>query len=145
MGVLNREAFLQAAGTLKSEDVDCPELGGTVRLRELSALEREEITIYILSTRNGNGDAEHDRSWMRRMNARLVAMSAVDENNQKMFPNITDELIEKLANASGAAMIRLGDKVQELSGMNVAPEKKKTEPVADLQPSPGPEPGDDGR
>ena len=145
MGVLNRDAFLQAAGDLNFEDVECPELGGTVRVRELTALEREEITVHIMSTRNGNGDLQADRSWMKKMNARLVVMAAVDENNQKMFPAVTDELIEQLSNSKGSSMVRLADKIQELSGMNVTVEKKKTEPVADIQPPPGPESGDDGR
>jgi hypothetical protein len=139
MPVLNREAIFAALPKLKQEDVDCPEWGGSVRVRELTAAQREEM--QILMTKAGFGD-NGNQEWRRGMNARLVIMAAIDENGQAIF-EMDDQTVKQLSASSGDTVLNLAQKVQEISGL-FPTEKKKIDPAADLQSPAGPIIGHDG-
>lgn len=91
------------------EDVEVPEWGGTVRVRGLSGT---ELDAYEASTQKQVGNKiVRD---VRNFRARLVALSAVNEDGSPLFePNE----VAALASRSGAALARLFDVCCRLSGM----------------------------
>lgn len=111
MALLNKDAIL-GADDRKSEDVDVPEWGGTVRLVGLSGAERDayEASLVVLGPK-GNAIG---RNFVN-MRARLVAKCLVDEDGDRLF---TDSEIKDLGTKSGAVIDRLFDKAKAMSGIN---------------------------
>lgn len=84
---LSRDEIL-GADDLKTEDLYVPEWGGTVRVRALSARDRE---ILRESVSGPDGDVN-----VGQLRMRLVIMSTVDESGEKVFTlNDYDALQEK--------------------------------------------------
>jgi hypothetical protein len=107
--------LLSRADILGKEDmtydyVECPEWGGTVRVRGLLATERDAYESSIVI---GAG-TEAQRLNLIGARSRMVAKCCVDENGNRLF---TDEDVDALGNKNSAPIDRLFDKIQELSGM----------------------------
>jgi len=102
---LTREAILKAQD-LPQEEVYVPEWGGYVRVRGLTAAERDALESTMLQT-NGQVRLENFR-------ARLVAMSIVDEEGNRLF---SDEDVDALGRKSAAALQRVFDVAMRLSGL----------------------------
>lgn len=108
-------ALLSADQILGADDrtyeiVPVPEWGGEVRLRSLSGAEMDE---FENSTERVVGNKiVRD---VKNARAKLVAMSAVDENGQPLF---TKAHVIKLGSKNSGALQRLFEAVQRLSGIS---------------------------
>lgn len=107
---LTREQIM-GADDRNTQDVDVPEWGGTVRLRGMSGLERDEYEAGIIAV----GPDGKRRVDLKNMRARLVAYSIVDEDGGRMFQA---EDIEALGDKSAAALERVFDVARKLSGLS---------------------------
>ena len=103
--VLSKEQILQA-DDLKRETVDIPEWGGEVLLRELRGRERDAFE-------EGSMDSKRNVT-MTNMRARLVALSAIDEEGERLF---TAKEATELGDKSATALNRLFEVCCRLSGI----------------------------
>jgi len=103
--VLSKEQILQA-DDLKRETVDIPEWGGEVLLRELRGRERDAFE-------EGSMDKQRNVT-MTNMRARLVALSAIDEEGERLF---TAKEATELGDKSATALNRLFEVCCRLSGI----------------------------
>lgn len=108
MPYLDREAIF-AIADLTYEDVEVPEWGGTVRVRSLTAADRDAYEAGLLDQR-GRGV----RVNMRNARARLVALSVVDADGNRLF---SEADVERLGQKSAAALDRVFDVATRLSGL----------------------------
>jgi len=106
--LLTREAILQAED-LPTEDVEVPEWGGVVRVRGLTGAERDAFEQSIVEQRGKN-----TRMNLRNIRARLVALTVVDEEGNRLF---SDDDVEALGRKSAAALNRVFEVAQRLSGL----------------------------
>lgn len=91
----------------KIVEVEVPEWGGRkVRLREMSAADRDSYEVENLEAREQKRPAKQVR-------ARLVALCLVDEDGKRVFSDAAD--IEKLGAKSAKALDRLFWKARELN------------------------------
>lgn len=111
MTLLTKSAIL-AADDLKTEDVDVPEWGGTVRVRAFSGRERDAFEASLV-----RGDGKDRKVDLTNMRARLVALTVVDESGQKVF---TQDDVDLLGAKSGAALDRVFSVAQKLNGLSGA-------------------------
>lgn len=111
MTLLSKSAIL-AADDLKTEDVEVPEWGGTVRVRAFSGRERDEFEASLV-----RGDGKDRKVDLTNMRARLVALTVVDETGQKLF---THDDVDLLGAKSGAALDRVFAVAQKLNGLSGA-------------------------
>ena len=110
MGILlNREAIF-AAPDIQTEDVHIPQWGGTVRVKNLTASERDAFEDSTTTQRGNN--LELNRKNFR---AKLVALCVVDEDGKRIFG---DADIHKLGAKSAAAMDLLFAAASRLSGIS---------------------------
>lgn len=105
MGLLTREQIV-AANDLPSEVVAVPEWGGDVRVRTLTATERDKMSLELMGADGKPNFAE--------FNLRLVAAAMVDESDNPYFGQ--DE-IEALGRKSSLALQRVTDVAQRLNGI----------------------------
>jgi len=75
MGLLSKSAIL-AASDLKHEDVQVPQWGGTVRVRTMTGIERDEFRTAIAS----EGGIP-----VGQFSAALLAATIVDESGARLF------------------------------------------------------------
>lgn len=113
--ILSREAILKA-DDLKTETVSCPEWGGSVIVRALTAGERDkwEESLYSAVKRGSGYEVIAHKENLR---AKFIAASVVDETGKLLF---TAGDIEALSRKSAAPMDRLFAAAQRLSGMTDA-------------------------
>ena len=110
MGLIDRSAIL-AAQDLKTEDVDMPEWGGSVRVREFSAT---ALLRFWDACRDAEGELLRDR-----VQPALLARTVVGEDNEPMF---NDADIGLLMTKSAAAVGRLFLVAKRLNGIGEAAE-----------------------
>ena len=108
--LLTRDDILSAKD-LKHEDVDVPEWGGTVRVRGLKGVERDEFESSIVVT-NPDGTTRVESKAMR---ARLCSLTVVGENDVRLF---TADDVAALGQKSAAALERVFDVAMKLAGMS---------------------------
>lgn len=101
MTLLGRDAIL-AAQDLPTKDVPVPEWGGTVRIRSLTARDRDALETAIYQARQ-EGLVAPDN-----VRARYASACIVDENGKPLF---TEEDIVALGGKSAAALGRVYDAV----------------------------------
>lgn len=111
--LLTRDAILEVDDRV-TEDVSVPEWGGTVRVRSLAGVERDQFEATITSVR-WEGAKPTVQSNRTNVRARLVAMTAVDEDGRNLFSE-KDVLI--LGQKSAAALERVFKVAQRLSGLS---------------------------
>lgn len=97
---------LMRAPDHKTIEVEVPEWGGFVRLRTLSAAERE---VWELG---GQKDLEVNQFY-----AKFVALCMVDEAGKRIVP---DDQIEFFSRKAAGPMKRVFDAAQELNGLGPA-------------------------
>ena len=118
MGYLSREAILDADDKRYAE-VECPEWGGTVRIRSISGRQRDE---YEQSLIQQNG---RDRQMnLRNARAKLIVLCAVDEDGRPLF---TAEDLRQLSAKSAKPLDRLFTECQKLAGLSDDDVKSLTE------------------
>jgi len=105
MGLLNKDAIL-AAEDKKFEDVDVPEWGGSVRVRMMSASERDQWENETYGT--GKVNTVDFR-------ARFVALCAIDEAGNLLF---TPDDVDALGAKSAAAVQRVFNAAQKLNALS---------------------------
>lgn len=93
------------------EVVQVPEWGGDVRLRTLTAKERDNFEAGLQERRGGKV-----KDNVANFRARLVSLCAVDEAGGLLFTNRQE--VELLGNKSVAALQRLFDKCNEMNGIS---------------------------
>ncbi|HEV8639646.1 MAG TPA: hypothetical protein VGV13_00930 [Methylomirabilota bacterium] len=108
MGLLTRDAIL-AAPDLATERVQLPEWGGEVLVRGLTAQERDEFDLSCFE-----GAGRDRRANFANLRARLGARTIVDEAGARLF---TDADVAALGGKSGAALDRIYEVAQRLSGL----------------------------
>jgi len=108
MGLLTRDAIL-AASDIKSEEVEVPEWGGTVRVAMMSGAARDawEQSLVI---REGT----RTRPNLANTRARLAAATVIGEDGQPLF---SADDIAALGAKSTAALDRICKAAQRLNGI----------------------------
>jgi hypothetical protein len=106
--LLTREAILNAPD-IQVEDVDVPEWGGKVRVRGLTGAERDAFEQSIMEQRGRDMSLN-----LRNIRAKLVALSVVDEQNNRIF---SDADVKALGQKSAVALQRVFEVAQRLSGL----------------------------
>jgi hypothetical protein len=106
---LTRDAIF-AVSDIQTEDVFVPEWNGTVKVRGLTAAERDVYETSIVSQRGKN--VELNRQNIR---AKLVALSVVDEAGVRIF---ADTDVRKIGEKSAAAVDLLYGVASRLSGLS---------------------------
>lgn len=106
MAALSRDAIL-AAHDLRMEEVAVPEWSGSVWIRSLSGIERDDFEADYLR-RKGYGEE------LQNFRARLVMLCACDESGNRLF---TADDLEPLGKKSAAALDRLFAAAQQLNGI----------------------------
>lgn len=106
-GYLTRDAILRGP-KLKTQNVNVPEFGGIVRVRELTAGERDSLESKLFSSSDAPDDKYKD------LRATLVSMSVVDEAGKNLF---TEKDIPELSAKSARGIDRIFSVAQLLSGL----------------------------
>ena len=112
----NQNCFPEPRGDTGSrrpaaELVEVPEWGGAVYVRALTGAERDQFEASIVEQRGRDV-----RMNMRNIRAKLVALTVVDEDGQRIF---TDDDVAALGGKSAAALDRLFAVAQRLSGLSM--------------------------
>jgi len=109
---LTREETL-AADDLEARDLCIPEWGGWVRIRTLTAAEKDDLEIgMVMDTTNGKvGETKR----LDNIRARFVAAAMVDQEGRKMY---SARDIKALGKKSARALSRIFTAVQEMNGIS---------------------------
>ncbi len=116
MGFLTKEQILKA-DDLKHEDIEVPEWGGTVRVRALTALEKDSFD----KTTFMDAEEGENMNW-EGMRARLVSLTVVNDKGERLF---TSEDVVELGKKSAIVMDKVFAVAQRLSGFS----KKEVEEI----------------
>ena len=109
MKLLTRDEILKA-DDLPCEDLDVPEWGGSVRVKTLTGMERDNLEKSMVKV-NGK-DSQVNMSNFR---AKLVAKSIIDNDGKRIF---SDADVSDLGFKSAAALSRVFDVASRLSGFS---------------------------
>jgi hypothetical protein len=111
MPLLTRDAIMSAQD-VQTEIVDVPEWGegAQVRVRGLTGRQRDRYEASMIS-----GAGKRMKMDLNNIRARLVAWTVVDEGGNPLF---NDADIEALGNKSAAALQRIYEAAQRLSGLS---------------------------
>ena len=108
--ILSKAEIVQVVD-LKTQDVEVPEWGGAVRVREFTAADRDAFEQSMVKI---GADGKREAN-MANMRAKLVSMSIVDaETGDLMF---TADELELLGRKSAAALDRVFTVAQRLNGL----------------------------
>lgn len=111
VNLLTRAAIL-AAEDIQFTDVECPEWGGVVRVRNLTAEARGEFIKQSMEIRNAKGKNKDAIDYD--VETKLVAMTAIDADGARIF---SDDDVKLLAKKSSAPLVRCAKAAQKLSGL----------------------------
>lgn len=125
---LSKDAILKAMD-LEYRDVAVPEWGGTVRMREMSAGQREHLTVLL----NARAEAVKDGGSPSSANAIALGLSIVDANGERLF---SEAEIDKLGEKNPQVLERLATVVMEINRLGPAAKEaevknSETSPSAD--------------
>ena len=109
MGFLTAEAIFAADDTEYSE-VECPEWGGTVRLRSIKGTQRDAYEQSIIKQNGANREMN-----LRNARAKLIVLCAVDGEGRQLF---SSEDVNRLGQKNAAPLDRLFDECKVLAGMS---------------------------
>jgi hypothetical protein len=107
--------FLDGAAKPAIEPVDCPELGGVVYVRELSAVEADEMEAEAYRLQQDGG------SPLANFKARLVVRAACDSEGNRLF---ADSDAGKLGTVGKRIVTRIYRRAAALNGMETAETEK---------------------
>ena len=122
--LLSRDAILRADDT-QYEVVDVPEWGGSVRIKGMTAYERDRFEDSIVEQKGGDVRVNHIN-----MRAKLLTMCIVDEDGNRIF-NPDD--IKALGKKSARAINRCMEVAQRLNGISEEDVAELTENFDDDQ------------
>lgn len=103
--ILSADDILNAVDT-QTEEVECPEWGGTVLVKALSGTERDRFEASV----SGNGSKPN----LDNIRAKLAALSIVNQKGERVFK---DSQVAQLGLKSAAALDRVFDVARRLSGL----------------------------
>lgn len=109
---LTRQSVLSAKD-LKREEIEVPEWGGTLIVREMTASEREAFEKRMMSA--GVNRASDVGKSLGNLRASVVAMCAIAEDGSQMF---TEADVKALNEKSGAVIATVFQKCAVLSGIS---------------------------
>lgn len=116
---LSAEQILDA-DDLAFEDVEVPEWGGTVRVREMPGTERDKFESQFV----GKDGASVRAEGLEGFRARLAAATIVDENGKQLFRSVAET--KRLGEKSARALQRVCDVATRLSKMTEEDVKELT-------------------
>jgi hypothetical protein len=114
---LSRDAFLQALNKVKREEVDVPELGGTVWIYELTGAELDAYG-SLTTTREGKPSQANAR-------AKFLTLTLRDENGKRLFDQPGDA--DRLGQLPGSILNPLFMISRRLSGGDLSDPEKDAE------------------
>lgn len=114
MALITNKQQVADAVDRKWEDVPVEEWGGEVRLMELSSADRGYLEAGSVVASGQSPQLRVDS--LKTYREKLVGMSMVDENFQRIYSN-KDIASGELGKKSGQVIERLAAKVQEMSAM----------------------------
>jgi len=117
MALLSRQQ-IQDVEDKGFEDVPVPEWGGEVRLKRMTAHERER---FELGAMKGKGKSSEVN--LKNFRERLLIATAIDEHGGKLFGR---EDVIWLSGKSAVAMGRVYDKAMEMNGLSKKDEEELT-------------------
>ena len=109
MGLLTKQQIVNADDA-RTEDIEVPEWGGTVRVRSLSAKQRDAFEASLVT-----GEGKKRKTDLVNVRAKLVAACLVDEQGARLF---SDDEAFALGLKSGATMDRVFTVCQRLAGLS---------------------------
>ena len=118
-----RKEDIVGPSRLKVQELDVPELGGTVRIREMNGLERDELEAYFATV----GDTKS----FRRYRALVVTLSLVDDEGERIFGDDDVDIVN--TQIPWRALDRIKNAVVELNKMS-----SKAVEETEKNSSPGP-------
>jgi len=124
--ILNRDEILKV-DDLKRRTVSIPEWGGSVIVRTMTGVERDELE-GIMAVQSAEGKTPAER--LRNFRALTVALCTIDENGNRLF---TLEDVEALGRKSTAGLSRVFAAAQILSALT---EESVKEMVKNSEPGP---------
>jgi hypothetical protein len=110
---LSAEQIL-GASDLDYEDVEVPEWGGTVRVREMPGTERDKFESQFV----GKDGASVRMEGLEGFRSRLAAATIVDKDGKQVFRSVVEA--KRLGEKSAAALQRVCDVAMRLSKMDEA-------------------------
>lgn len=122
MELLTKEQMLGVLD-LPVEELAVPEWNGKVLVRGLSGTERDEYEQSIMEARKGLGGKVEIKPNFANAKAKMAVKCIVDKDGKRVF---SDADVPALGRKSAAALNRIVDKIQALSGMT-------TKDVKDLE------------
>jgi len=111
--LLSRENILNAVD-IKTEVVSCPEWGGDVMVRGLTAQERDKLEQSLYTTKKHGNGFEVVPTKSDTIRVKLVVLTCVNENGDLIF-TVAD--IDSLNKKSAAPIDRIFAVAQRLSGL----------------------------
>lgn len=127
--VLTREQILQAQD-ISAQLVEVPEWGGSVWVRGLNGVERDDYEATLIKGRGRNRDVN-----LHNMRAKLVARACVVSEEANAGRLFSDEDAAVLAKKSAAALERVFSVAQRLSGLTEADVEELSKDLGEGQSS----------
>ncbi len=109
MGYLSRDDVLRAQD-FETREVEVPEWGGTILVRELNAEEVEEVGLGQLDAQ-GNRDLRK----VAGLRVKVISWATIDEEGKRLF---LAKDVQQLGKRSSQTVQRVFDVIQELSGIS---------------------------
>ena len=117
MTYLSREEIL-ARATLRIEEVAVPQWDTTVRVRELSAIDKDKLQMSMVDmskvSENGASDGAVSEASLIGMRAKLICYCVVDEKGERIF---ADSDIAAIGDMPAAPLEPIFDVAMRLSGL----------------------------
>jgi len=113
---LSRDQILTAVD-VRTEDVEVPEWGGTVRVRGMSGAQRDRFEAQLMDIKQAGGGGKPTSAGVNSENfrAKLAAACLVDDKDEPLF---TEKHVRVLGTKSGAALDRIMPVAMRLSGLS---------------------------
>ena len=119
--ILTRDQILNYADIV-TEEVSCPEWGGSVLVRGMTGYEREDYEREMASRRMDDGSLD-----LQGLRGRMAARTVVNEAGERIF---SDDDVDVLSNKNAAPLDRIYDVVCRLSRIRTSDEAEAEEQMA---------------
>jgi hypothetical protein len=112
VALLSQDQILAAMdrADIETKDVAVPELGGTVRVREMPGNLRNRLEATYATIRNGGSSKNLDK-----ITAQILAVCVIDEHDK---PTLTTAAAERMLQRLPRAAFRIRDAVLEISAVD---------------------------
>lgn len=114
--ILSRDSIL-GRSVLKRKEIEVPELGGTLIIRELNGTQGADFQRRSLEVVDGRTATIRDAAALANLNALVIVWSAITEDGQPLF---TKNDIPALNELGSSFLDLVGNEVLKLSGLDKA-------------------------